>query len=88
MATLPGTPTATGHAQSKLVTPDGVVPGAIVYNKTTDTIQVGASTNTFRNISPVVASTTISSGTFSDLLIVIKFTIMFKCNTNDANLYF
>ena len=29
MATLPGTPTATGHAQSKLVTPDGIVPGAI-----------------------------------------------------------
>ena len=29
MATLPGTPTGTGHAQSKLVTPDGVVPGAI-----------------------------------------------------------
>ena len=62
MATLPGTPTGTGHAKSKKVTPDGVVPGALLHNKTTDTIQVGASTNTFRNISPVVAFATINSG--------------------------
>ena len=62
MATLPGTPTGTGHASSKKVTPDGVVPGALLHNKTTDTIQVGASTNTFRNISPVVAFATINSG--------------------------
>ena len=62
MATLPGTPTGTGHAGSKKVTPDGVVPGALLHNKTTDTIQVGASTNTFRNISPVVAFATIESG--------------------------
>ena len=62
MATLPGTPTGTGHASSKKVTPDGIVPGALLHNKTTDTIQVGASTNTFRNISPVVAFATINSG--------------------------
>ena len=65
MATLPGTPTATGHAQSKKVTPNGIVPGAIIYNKTTDKIQVGASTNTFRNLettNPVVAFATINSG--------------------------
>ena len=62
MATLPGTPTGTGHASSKKVTPDGVVPGALLHNKTTDTIQVGASTNTFRNISPVVAFGTIVNG--------------------------
>ena len=63
MATLPGTPTATGHAGSKLVTPDGIVPGAIIYNKTTDQIQVGASTNTFRNINSQYSDTqTITSG--------------------------
>lgn len=63
MATLPGTPTATGHAGSKKVTPDGIVPGAIIYNKTTDQIQVGASTNTFRNINSQYTSTqTITNG--------------------------
>ena len=62
MQSLWQTPGATGHNESKKVTPDGIVPGAIVYNKTTDTIQVGASTNTFRNLSPVVAFGTIVSG--------------------------
>ena len=62
MQSLWETPTATGHPQSKKVTPDGVVPGAIIHNKTTDQIQVRASTNTFRNISPVVAFGTIVSG--------------------------
>ena len=63
MATLPGTPTAPGHAASKLVTPDGIVPGAIIHNKTTNQIQVGASTNTFRNINSQYTSTqTINNG--------------------------
>ena len=63
MQSLHETPTRTGYAQSKLVTPDGIVPGALLHNKTTDTIQVGASTNTFRNINPVVAFATINNGT-------------------------
>ena len=85
MATLPGTPTGTGHAQSKLVTPDGIVPGALLHNKTTDTIQVGASTNTFRNISPVVAFATISSGT---LVSTDSHNLTVSNNTNDANFTF
>tara|TARA_Y100000361_G_scaffold57263_1_gene50052 strand:- start:500 stop:2851 length:2352 start_codon:yes stop_codon:yes gene_type:complete len=85
MATLPGTPTATGHAGSKLVTPDGVVPGALLHNKTTDTIQVGASTNTFRNISPVVAFATINSGT---LVSTDSHNLGMSNNTNDANFTF
>ena len=62
VATLPGEENQTGHAGSKKVTPDGIVPGALLHNKTTNTIQVGASTNTFRNISPVVAFGTIVGG--------------------------
>ena len=63
VATLHETPTRTGYAQSKLVTPDGIVPGAIIYNKTTDQIQVGASTNTFRNINLQYTDTqTINNG--------------------------
>ena len=38
VSNLWNTPTgATGHNGAKKVTPDGLVPGAIVYNKTTDT---------------------------------------------------
>ena len=65
MQSLWETPTGTGYAQSKLVTPDGIVPGAIIHNKTTDQIQVRNTANTFRNISPVVAFATVDSGTIS-----------------------
>ena len=88
---MPGTPTGTGHAQSKLVTPDGVVPGAIIYNKTTDTIQVGASTNTFRNInsqhSAAQSTTSGQSVTFTDVPIwANKITIMFHNVGHDDDL--
>ena len=54
--------TLTGHTQSTQVTPDGIVAGGIVHNKTTDTVQVGYGTNSFRNLSPVVAFATVDSG--------------------------
>ena len=39
VSNLWNTPGAAGHNGAKKVTPDGLVPGAIVYNKTTDQIQ-------------------------------------------------
>jgi hypothetical protein len=85
MATLPGTPTGTGHASSKKVTPDGVVPGALLHNKTTNTIQVGASTNTFKNISPIVAFATIESGVISTFE---SHNLALSNSSNDANFTF
>ena len=52
----------TGHAQAYKTTPNGIVPGAILHNQTTDRIQVGYGTNSFRNLSPVVAFATVDSG--------------------------
>ena len=92
MQSLWETPTGTGHAQSKKVTPDGVVPGAIIYNKTTDQIQVRASANTFRNINSQYTSTqTITSGdtevVFNDVPAwANKITILFlDISHNDAS---
>ena len=85
MATLPGTPTGTGHAQSKKVTPDGIVPGAIIHNKTSNTIQVGASTNTFRNISPVVAFATVDTGS---LVSSDGYNLAVSNSSNDADFTF
>jgi len=81
------TPTALGYTQSRKVTPDGIVPGAIVHNQTTNTIQVGASTNTFRNLSPVVAFGTIVSGAISTP--ADGYNLNAPANsTNDANFSF
>ena len=85
VATLPGTSANTGHASSKKVTPDGVVPGALLHNKTTNTIQVGASTNTFKNISPVVAFATIESGVIQA---ADSHNLGVSNNANDANFTF
>ena len=52
----------TGGAQARKITPNGIVPGGIVHNQTTNTIQVGHGTNNFRNLSPVVAFATINTG--------------------------
>jgi hypothetical protein len=54
----------TGHAQSKKTTPNGVVPGAIIYNSTVDELQVRSGPSSFRNISPVKAFATVDSGSF------------------------
>ena len=57
MQSLWQTPGATGHNESKTVTPDGVVPGGIVYNKTTDKIQQRSTASTFRDLSSSSSST-------------------------------
>jgi len=62
VATLWNTPSAPGYATANKVTPNGVVPGAIVYNSTTDNIQIRNSATSFRNLSPVVAFATVDSG--------------------------
>ena len=59
------TPTALGYEQSRKVTPNGIVPGAIIHNQSTNTIQVGLTSDTFRNLSPIVAFGTIVSGAIS-----------------------
>ena len=53
----------TGHVQARKVTPNGLIPGSIVYNKTTDELQVSNGQSSFRNISPVKAFATVNSGT-------------------------
>lgn len=62
MKDLWNTPTGTGYTAANKVTPDGIIPGAIVHNKTTNTVQVGHGTDSFRNLSPVVAFATVDSG--------------------------
>ena len=54
--------TLTGHTQSKKTTPDGVIPGAIIYNSTVDELQIRSGPSSFRNISPVKAFATVDSG--------------------------
>ena len=77
--------TLIGYAQSKLVTPSGIVPGALVHNKTTNTIQVGASTETFRNLSPVIAFATVDSGTLDT---GDTYNLALSNSSNDANFTF
>ena len=62
VANLWNTPANTGHSDSKKTTPDGIPGGALLYNSTRDTIQVGHGTDSFRNLSPVVAFATINGG--------------------------
>ena len=85
MQSLHETPTALGYEQSRKVTPDGIVPGAIVHNQTTNTIQVGASTNTFRNLSPVIAFATVNSGS---LVASSSMGLSVLNSSNDANFTF
>ena len=62
VANLWQNPTGFGTAQAKKVTPNGLVPGAIIHNATRDKIQVRESASSFRNLSPVVAFGTVVSG--------------------------
>jgi hypothetical protein len=75
----------TGHVQSAQVTPSGLVSGAIVHNKTTDTIQVGYGTNSFRNLSPVVAFATVDSGS---LVSTDGYNLSLSNSTTNANFTF
>ena len=87
VANLWDTPTGTGYTAARKVTPSGVPGGALLYNSTRDTIQVGHGTDSFRNLSPVVAFGTIVSGavpTPAD-----GYNLEAPANsTNDANLSF
>ena len=51
MQDLWNTPTGIGYTAANKVTPNGLVPGAIVYNKTTDKIQQRSTASTFRDLS-------------------------------------
>jgi len=58
-------PTGFGTITSKKVTPNGLVPGGLLYNSTRDKIQVRNTASSFRNLSPIVAFATIVSGAIS-----------------------
>ena len=72
-----------GHDNAQRLTPNGVPQGAILYNSTTDKIQVRNTANSFRDVPSSLLSTaqTTTSGTtatFSDVPIwANKITIMF-----------
>lgn len=75
-----------GHPNARQSTPYGVPPGSVVYNSTTDRIQVRNTANSFRDIPSSLLSTayevTNSTGTqiiFSDVPVwAKKITIMFQ----------
>ena len=48
-------PSGFGTITSKKVTPNGLVPGGLLYNSTRDKIQVRNTASSFRNLSPIVA---------------------------------
>jgi len=87
VANLWDTPTGTGYTAARKVTPSGVPGGALLYNSTRDTIQVGHGTDSFRNLSPIVAFGTIVSGTVSTP--ADGYNLESPANsTNDANFSF
>lgn len=71
----------TGHTQAKRTTPDGVVPGAIIYNSTVDELQVRSGPSSFRNISPVKAFATVNSGVVG----IGSYNLSVSNSSNDAN---
>ena len=85
MQDLWNTPTGTGYTAANKVTPDGIIPGAIVHNKTTNTVQVGHGTDSFRNLSPVVAFATVDSGS---LVSSDGYNLVLSNSTNNANFTF
>jgi hypothetical protein len=59
-----------GHDNAQRLTPNGVPQGAILYNSTTDQVQVRNTANSFRNLNPIVAfgrveSETLQTGSFN-----------------------
>jgi hypothetical protein len=85
MKVLHQTPTGTGYTAAHKVTPDGLIPGAIVHNKTTNTVQVGHGTDNFRNLSPVVAFATVDGGS---LVSTDGYNLALSNSTNNANFTF
>ena len=58
-------PSGFGTVLSRKVTPNGLVPGGLVYNSSRDNIQIRNTASSFRNLSPIVAFGTIVSGAVS-----------------------
>lgn len=83
-----------GVRNAKRVTPDGVPGGALLYNTTTDTIQVRNTASTFRDLSSSLLSTPLSTtnGTvreFTDVPAWAKrITVMFRGVSVDGTLPF
>ena len=71
-----------GTATAKKITPGGVVPGAIVHNRTTDKIQVRESEASFKNLSPIVAFATIDGG---NIVSAASTGLTLTNNSNDAD---
>ena len=74
-----------GVRNAKRLTPDGVPGGALLYNTTTDKIQVRNTASTFRNLNPVVAFATIDSGS---LVSSDGYNLALSNSSNDANFTF
>ncbi len=85
VSTLWATSTRTGYTTARRVTPNGVPPGAIVHNRTTNSVQVGYGTNSFRNLSPVVAFATIDSGS---IVSTDGYNLSLSNSTTNANFTF
>ena len=77
--------TDTGRDQAKKVTPLGLIPGGLLYNSTTDKIQVRNTASSFRNLSPVVAFTTVDGGS---IVSADNFNLSVSNASNDANFTF
>ena len=71
-----------GTVTAKKITPGGVVPGAIVHNRTTDKIQVRESEASFKNLSPIVAFATIDGG---NIVSAASTGLTLTNNSNDAD---
>ena len=78
-------PTGFGTVTSRKVTPDGLVPGGLVYNSSRDTIQIRNTASSFRNLSPVVAFTTVITGS---IVVADTFNLIVSNAGNDANFTF
>ena len=77
--------TDTGRVQANKVTPNGLIPGGLVYNSSRDTIQVRNTASSFRNLSPVVAFATVDGG---NLVAADTFNLVVSNDVNDANFTF
>jgi hypothetical protein len=85
VADLWNSPSLTGYTQSVQVTPNGIIAGGIVHNKTTNTIQVANGTNSFRNLSPVVAFATVNAGS---IVSTDGYNLSLSNSTTNANFTF
>ena len=85
VADLWNSPLLTGYTQSVQVTPNGIIAGGIVHNKTTNTIQVANGTNSFRNLSPVVAFATVNAGS---IVSTDGYNLSLSNSTTNANFTF